>query len=424
MKKYFPTLKSVKGTLNLPGDKSISHRAVMIASLAKGKSIIYNYLNSNDVRSTIGSFQKLGSKIQIENSRLIIEGVGFKNFTKPEDFLDAGNSGTTARLLTGILSAQNFSTIIVGDSSLSKRPMERIVKPLNLMGANIQATNGSLPLKIEPSKNLHSIVYKLPIASAQVKSALLFLGLHLDETTEIIEPIPTRNHTELMLNLEVTRIANKNHIKVNNNYYPRAKEFLVPADISTAAFFIVLALLTTSSEIILKNVLLNKTRAGIIQILKKMGANIEVDNFNEKTEPMGDLIVRSSKLNNITIEKELVPNIIDEIPILSVAGLLAEGEFKIRNVEELRYKESDRIKAICNNLRMAGAEVIEYRDGFEIVHSKIKKKAFFESYHDHRIAMAFAVLSMLLKEGGTVNNFECVKISNPYFLKQLETIAK
>ncbi len=423
MIQYFQKIESVKGTLHLPGDKSISHRAVMLASLAKGKSIVHNYLDSNDVLSTVSCLKDLGAEIKIEKSRLIINGVGFKNFSSPQSPLDAGNSGTTARLIAGILAAQNFSSEIIGDASLSKRPMDRIVKPLSLMGANISSTLGSLPLIIKPSNNLHSITYRLPVASAQVKSSLLFLGLHLDETTEIIEPTPTRNHTELMLGLNVEKQKDGNHIKVNRSFYPEAKEFFVPSDISSAAFFIVLALLTKSSELKLKNVLLNETRAGIVKVLQQMDGKIEIENFKNDVEKTGDLVVTSSNLKNIEIPANIIPNIIDEIPILAVAGLFAEGDFKIKNVRELRYKESDRIKAICSNLKLAGAEVFEFQDGFEIKKGKLKKDVTFESFGDHRIAMAFATLSMLLKNGGKVKDFECVNISNPHYLEQLESIA-
>ncbi len=422
MKQYFPPVNTVKGTLNLPGDKSISHRAVMLASMADGKSVITNYLRSNDVFSTISCFENLGVEIKAESSRLIVRGVGFKNFKKPLKPLNAGNSGTTARLISGILAAQDFETTIIGDDSLSKRPMKRIVEPLRLMGANIFDNNGTLPLTIEPSVNLHSIIYKLPVASAQVKSSLLLLGLHLEETTEIIEPVQTRNHTELMLGLEIENINNENHIRVNKNYYPENREFFVPSDISTASFFIVLALLTKSSEIILKSVLLNKTRAGIIEVLKLMGANIEIENRTEETETMGDIIVRSSDLKNISIPPGIIPNIIDEIPILTIAGLFAEGNFKITNAQELRKKESDRIMAICYNLRLAGVQVNEFSDGFEIQETKLKDTTEFESFNDHRIAMSFATLAMLLRDGGRVNNFECVSISNPEFLDQLSII--
>ncbi len=304
--------------------------------------------------------------------------------------------------------------------------MKRIITPLAAMGGKISASeNFTLPLKIFPSEKLNPISYELPVASAQIKSAVLLAGLHLEDETCVIEKLPSRDHTERMLGLEVEENENKKLIYSSKKNYPEPKEYFVPSDISTAAFFIILTLSTNDSELRIKHISLNPTRTGILSILNDMGANIEIENIkNAASEPYGDLIIKNGVLKNIGIKEEIVPNIIDEIPILSVAGIFAEGKFEIRNAKELRGKESDRIKALCENYKKLGLEVEEYEDGFSI-DGRIKNNLVtFDSYDDHRIAMAFSILSLLLKEGGKVNNFECVKISNPNFLSQLKQIVR
>lgn len=424
MNQQFEKINSLNGEIFLAGDKSISHRAVMFASMAKGESIIYNCSESEDVYSTIKCFKELGCEFELNNNTIKIIGKGFKNFNKPQNFLDAGNSGTTTRLISGILAAQNFESTIVGDDSLSKRPMKRIVEPLRLMGANIEPSeNGTLPLKIFPSFNLKPIEYTLKVASAQVKSALLLLALHLEEESVIIDPFNTRNHTEKMLNLKVEKTSEGNKIFCSKKNYPKSFEINVPSDISSAAFFIVAALITKNSEILIRNISINPTRIGVIKILKEMGGDIEILNQKEECgEEVGDILVKSSRLKNIEIPKEIIPNIIDEIPILSVAGIFAEGDFIIKNAEELRVKESDRIKSLCENFKKVGLEVIENSDGF-ILSGELKNNyAEFDSYGDHRIAMTFAILSSMLEKGGVVNGFDCVKISNPKFMEQLKSL--
>lgn len=422
----FKKIEKVNGVLNLPGDKSISHRAVMFASLAKGKSIIRNCSNSDDVKSTMDVFSKLGIKIEQGEVGIKIYGKGFKGLTKIDSELYAGNSGTTARLLSGILCAQDFSSVIIGDESLSNRPMLRVVEPLKSMGAIISASElGTLPLIISPAKNFHAIEYKMKVASAQVKSAIILAALHLDQDTIIHESTITRDHSERMLGIQTEHIDNTNKIIVSKKNYPVPFEMMIPSDISTASFFVVLALLVKNSELIIKNVSLNPTRIGIINILTSMGGKIEIENEGiENGELKGDLIIKSSDLVNVEIPKEIIPNIIDEIPILSVAGLFAEGNFKINHAKELRIKESDRIKSLCNNYKLLGLDVIEEDDGFELRGSiQNEDDIIFESYGDHRIAMAFAVLSMLLKKGGEVNQFESVAVSNPDFLDQINSIS-
>ncbi|MBU1679931.1 MAG: 3-phosphoshikimate 1-carboxyvinyltransferase [Bacteroidetes bacterium] len=419
-------ISSVSGTLVLPGDKSISHRAVMFSSMAEGKSGVINFLDSEDIASTRNCFQQLGAEIKREGDELTIWGCGRNGFRKPQKNLDAGNSGTTARLISGILAAQTFESVLVGDESLSKRPMKRIADPLKKMGADLKLTDEeTLPIIFTPSSNFHSLDYTLPVASAQVKSAVLLAGLFNRDYTIVREPFITRDHTENLLGLDVEVENSLRIIRVNENNYPTPKEYIVPSDISSAAFFIVLTLLLKNSEIVIKDILLNETRTGILAVLKLMGADISADNVkNYIGEPFGDLIVKSSELNNISISSEIVPNIIDEIPILSVAGLFAEGKFEIRNAEELRYKESDRINALVENYKRLGVKVENFSDGFSLEGGVANKSTVLDSFGDHRIAMAFAVLSLLTEKEIGIENFDCVKISNPTFVKQLKSISR
>jgi 3-phosphoshikimate 1-carboxyvinyltransferase len=426
MIREFNKIEKVNGELKLPGDKSISHRSVMFSSMAKGTSKIYNLSDGEDVKSTQNCFKKLGAEVINCGDHIEIIGRGYKGFKKPEVNLDAGNSGTTTRLISGILIAQNFETIITGDASLSKRPMKRIITPLSLMGGKIKSTeNYTLPLHIFPAEKIIPVKYELPVASAQVKSAVLLAGLHCENETSVIEKLPSRDHTERMLGLKTEYIEGKKISYVSKANYPSAKEYFVPSDFSTSAFFIVLALLSDNSVLRIKDVSLNKTRTGLLTVLKNMGGKIEIENQKEIAgESLGNIIVYSSKLQNVEITEEIIPNIIDEIPILSIAGVFAEGPFKVNKAAELRGKETDRIKALCYNLKLLGLKVNEYDDGFNISGDLKDEKATFESFEDHRIAMAFSVMSLLLKQGGKVNNFDCVNISNPNFLSQIKLIAR
>jgi len=422
----FNRIEKVNGELSLPGDKSISHRAVIFSAMADGVSEITNLSDGEDVNSTISCLELVGTEIERVGRSAKIRGSGFKNFKRPISPLNAGNSGTTARLLSGLFAAQNFNSVIIGDDSLSKRPMDRVIHPLKLMGAEIETTSsGTLPLKIFPAEKLIPIDYQLPVASAQVKSAVLIAALHCDEITCVTDKYQTRDHTERMLNLRTALSGKEKAIYSSRENYPLPKSYFVPSDISTASFFIVLTLLLKNSELKLNNVCLNETRTGILKVLKEMGGDIEIQNEKESNgELFGDIIVRSSKLKNVVIENEIIPNIIDEIPILSVAGLFAEGMFKIESAKELRKKESDRIKSLCYNYRLLGVIVDESPDGFSISGEIKNHSPSFESFDDHRIAMAFSVLSMLLKEGGKINKFECVSISNPNFISQLKRIVR
>lgn len=425
MDQQFEKTNKVQGELRLPGDKSISHRAIIFSSMAKGESRIYNLSNSEDVNSTKECFEALGVEFEEIEEGLIVRGRGVGNFSIPLKPLYAGNSGTTTRLMSGFLIGQNFKSIITGDSSLSQRPMNRVVAPLKAMGGNITCSeNDTLPITINPVGAINSINYELPIPSAQIKSAVLIGGLYTDGITSVVESIQSRNHTEKMLGLKVEKTKKGIISYSSRKNYPQAREYLVPSDISTAAFFIVLTLLAENSSLTLKNVSLNETRTGYLDILKKMGAYIKTDHKQEKAgEEFGDVFVKSSRLNNIKIPEELIPNIIDEIPILAVAGIFADGKFEIRNAAELRKKETDRINAICENLKLLGLNIEEFEDGFSISGRPLNVKVEFESYGDHRIAMAYGILSMLLPDGGKIKNFDCVKISDPEFLKQIKKVV-
>ena len=425
MDKYFNNIEKVGGELELPGDKSISHRAVMFSSLAEGKSKIFNLSDGEDVLSTRNCFKQMGINVESKGNFIEITGKGFKNFTRPSGFLNAGNSGTTARLISGILAAQNFESELIGDESLSKRPMKRIITPLTAMNGKIKASEDyTLPLHFYPSEEIIGINYELPVASAQVKSAVLLAGLHSEQITSVIEKLPSRDHTEKMLGLK-TRFNESGKITfVSKDDYPVPKTYFIPSDISTAAFFIILSLLVKNSSLTVKNVSLNPTRTGILDVLKDMGARIEKGSIKEMNgEVFGDLTIHYSKLHNIKIEEKIIPNIIDEIPILSAASVFADGKFEIERVSELRAKETDRINAICHNMRLLGLDVEEKKDGF-CISGKVKNNTpVFESFGDHRIAMSFGILSLLLKDGGKVNNFDCAAISNPDFLGQLSKIS-
>ena len=427
MEQKFNKISKINGTLKLPGDKSISHRALLFAGMANGTSLILNLSEADDVKSTKRCLEDLGIEFHTNENTLFVEGLGFKGFKKPAKELDAGNSGTTARLLTGILSAQNFESVIAGDSSLSSRPMKRIITPLKQMGANLSAKDDEfLPVRISPASELKNIEYALPVASAQVKSAVLLAGLFGKIKTYVIEKIPSRDHTERMLKLEIEMKDNLKYISSSKLNYPTAGEFFIPGDISTAAYFIVLTLLLKDSELKIENVSLNPTRLGFVNHLKKMGADILIEITSESNgEPFGTLTVKSSELENKEINKDQVPGMIDEIPVLSIAGIFAKGDFELRGATELRVKETDRIKTFLYNLDGAGLGIEKYEDGYKLSgglksFSKDKK---FNSFGDHRMAMTFAVLSSLLSSGGIVENFESASVSNPHFLEQLKSIS-
>ncbi|MBA2493859.1 MAG: 3-phosphoshikimate 1-carboxyvinyltransferase [Acidobacteria bacterium] len=429
--------------MRLPGDKSISHRAAILASLATGETRIENFATSADCASTLDCLENLGVGIKRENTTIFIKGVGKTGFSKPKKELDCGNSGTTMRLLAGVLAGQNFDSVLVGDESLSKRPMKRIIKPLTQIGAKIEASESHAPLKIYGKNPLQAISYKLPVSSAQVKSCVLLAGLNAGGKTIVQSPktktcIPnSRNHTELMLrylgaDIEENFIEVKNgfvhQVLIDGNSKLTAKNFEIPSDISSAAFFLAAAVLE-SSEIILENVGLNSTRTAIIEVLQNFGADIEVLNQKEICcEPVGDLLVRGSeklspKINSNVIGGELAAALIDEIPILAVFGTQIGNGLEIRNAEELRVKESDRISAVVENLRRMNADVEEFADGFKIKKSKLKG-AKVDSFGDHRIAMAFAVAALFAEGETEIVDADCAKVSFPEFFQVLAEIIK
>lgn len=420
----FHKIRQVKGTLSFRGDKSISHRALLISSLADGKSSIKNLSDSEDVKSTINCLRTLGIEIESNGDEYIITGRGFKGYKKPLIQLNTGNSGTTARLLSGILSVQNFESTIVGDESLSLRPMQRVIEPLSKMGAKILNYNGCLPMNILPIQTLNPIDYRMPVPSAQVKSAILLAGLHSDKETSVSESFRTRNHTENLLGLRINIDKDRIISTVSRINFPVPIDYYIPGDISSAMYFIVLALLTKNSELLIENVSLNSTRIESLNLFKRMGGDIQIKvKGSSNHEKYGDILVHSSELKNVVIEKNIIPLIIDEIPILAIAGIYADGAFEIRGATELRVKESDRIQAICKNLLKSGCYFEEYDDGFNVSGTISKVTGPFNSFGDHRIAMAFAILSSLMENGGAVENFKMAAISNPNFIEQLISVA-
>ncbi len=419
--------KIIKGQISVPPDKSISHRAVMISSIADGRSVIRNFLKADDCLRTVDCFRKLGVDIQFQdNDTLIVYAKGLKSLKEPKVELYAGNSGTTMRLLLGILAGQSFECVLTGDDSLSRRPMKRVVEPLKKMGAKIDGKEDGnfAPLKIEGGK-LKGIEYKLPVASAQVKSALLFAGLYADRDTVIYEKEKSRDHTEIMLkHFGADLSIDGTCVKIAPTERLNPSQITVPGDISSASFFIVSALLNRDSRLLIKDVGLNPTRTGIIDVLKKMGGKIYIE--NQKTqdgELVGDIYVEGSELKSVTVKGEIIPRIIDEIPILSVACAFADGTSVIKDAKELRVKESDRIRAIAFNLRKMGVKVEELEDGLIIEGNKNLKPAEFESFNDHRIAMSMAIASISLLGESKIKDIDCVSISFPSFFELLSSVS-
>ena len=408
----------------MPGDKSISHRAIIFSMLCKGRTKIYNLLESEDVKRTIEVSQSLGSNIITNNQFIEIKGPGIDGISEPKSVLDFGNSGTSLRLFMGILSSQTFTTKLTGDNSLLKRPMERVASPLRLMGANISTNNGKAPVTISPPLGtFHGIDYKLDIPSAQIKSAIILASLFCRNKTILHTDTTTRDHTENMLKLFNYPIStSKNSIEVNPGILESPKIIKVPGDFSSASFFIVAALLSEDSKIIIKNVGLNPTRTGLINILRLMGADIQVNITNKNYEATGDVIVSSSKLMGIKVPNELISLAIDELPLIFLAAAVASGETIIRNAEELRFKESDRIKSMVDLLKNLSIEVNEYQDGLEIKGGNISG-GIINSFGDHRIAMTALVASSIAKEKIEVENCENINTSFPSFITLMNSIG-
>ena len=416
--------KTISGTVIVPGDKSISHRAIIFSMLCKGRTKIYNLLESEDVKRTIDVSQSLGSNIITNNQFIDIHGLGIDGISEPKSVLDFGNSGTSLRLFMGILSSQTFTTTLTGDNSLLKRPMERVASPLRLMGANISTNNGKAPVTISPPLGtFHGIDYKLDIPSAQIKSAIILASLFCRNKTILHTDTTTRDHTENMLKLFNYPIStSKNSIEVNPGILESPKIIKVPGDFSSASFFIVAALLSEDSRIIIKNVGLNPTRTGLINILRLMGADIQVDITNKNYEATGDVIVSSSKLMGIKVPNKLISLAIDELPLIFLAAAVASGETIIRNAEELRFKESDRIKSMVDLLKNLSIEVNEYQDGLEIKGGNISG-GIINSFGDHRIAMTALVASSIAKEKIEVENCENINTSFPSFITLMNSIG-
>jgi len=423
----FNKVNVIKGEVIVPGDKSISHRAVMIGSLAKGTTEVHNFLQGADCLATIDCFQKMGIEIINNTNTVMIKGKGLHGLTKPASILDVGNSGTTTRLISGILVAQDFNVQLNGDASIQKRPMKRIIEPLSLMGANIKSlhNNDCAPLEITGSP-LKAIHYNSKVASAQVKSSILLAGLYADGITSVTEPYLSRNHSELMLNAYGANVTSKN---ATATITPVAELFAqkidVPGDISSAAYFIVAGLIVPNSEILIKNVGINPTRDGIIRVCQAMGAHIEIINQKQSGgETTADIFVKSSNLKGIIIGGEIIPTLIDEIPVIAVLACFAQGQTIIKDAAELKVKESNRIDTVANNLKNMGADITPTEDGMIINGGKSLHGAVIESHMDHRIAMSFAIASLVSEGTTTINDAECVDISYPHFYDDLSKLSK
>ncbi|MGB8356650.1 MAG: 3-phosphoshikimate 1-carboxyvinyltransferase [Chthoniobacteraceae bacterium] len=417
----------IEREIRVPGDKSISHRAVILAALSNGPCVITGFLASEDCMRTVEAMKELGVKIeQPERDTLIVHG-GKGVLHAPTSDIDCGNSGTTMRLLAGILAAQPFRSRLTGDESLSRRPMKRVIDPLTKMGAKIKAEGGKdcPPLVIEGG-NLTPIQYFSPIASAQVKSAILLAGLFAKGRTTVTEPIQSRDHTERMLSYFLVRpVRNELSVSIVGPQTPESRDFVVPGDISSAAFWLVAAAAQPGSHLMVKDVGLNETRTGILGVLLRMGAYVrEVIEHAEEGEIRGIVEIKGSQLKGTEIRGKEIPNVIDELPILAVAGALAHGTTVIADAKELRVKETDRLNAIATNLRAMGANVSEKPDGLEIYGGFPLKGAKLSSFGDHRIAMAFAIAGLFAEGETIIQDVECVATSYPDFYKTLEQIIK
>lgn len=418
----------LRGSFELIGDKSISHRAVMFSSISKGHNKISNFLMGEDCLSTIYCFRKMGVDIQIDGKDVYVKGNGLYGLKRPEDILDVGNSGTTIRLMMGILAGNKFDATLIGDDSIAKRPMKRVTDPLKLMGCNIEGNDDAnyTPIKIYGG-NLKAIDYHMPVASAQVKSALILASLYANDTSFIHEKIKSRNHTEIMLksfgadiNIENLKIS----VKPVNELF--SQDIYVPGDISSAAFIIVSTLITKDSEVIIKNVGLNETRTGIIDVVKNMNGNIEI--INERLvggELVGDLLVRyTPNLCATTIDKDIIPKLIDEIPVIAVLATQAEGTTIIKDAQELKVKESNRIKAMVDNLKILGANIEELEDGMIIKGKSKLNGGKINTFKDHRIAMAFSTLNLMSDEKIKLDNEDCINVSFPGYFDLIKSLTK
>ena len=417
-------LGPLHGSIMVPGDKSISHRAVMLGALASGTTHITGFLMGEDCLTTIDCFRKMGVPIEVREDEVIVEGVGLHGLAAPEEALYTGNSGTTTRLLCGILSGQPFTITLNGDASIQKRPMGRVIRPLREMGASIEGKNDNYcPLTLYPSE-LHGIEYRLPVASAQLKSAILLAGLYAEGQTTVIEPAPSRDHTERMFRtLGVEIETHGNIITLNPPEDLHAVDITIPGDISSAAFFLVAGAIVPGSELTIRGVGVNPTRTGILDVLRAMGADITESNFCDEAEPVCDLTVRYRPLHGTEIGGSIIPRLIDELPVIAVAAAFAEGETVIRDAQELKVKESNRIAAMAAELSKAGVNVEETEDGMIIRGGTTPHGAAFETYGDHRIAMSLAVLALAANGASRIHDPDVVAISYPDFFDTLQQLG-
>ena len=417
--------KKLEGTIQFPGDKSISHRYAMLTAIAEGPSEIHFFSTSADCQSTLNCLKPLGVKVERQDNIVKVTGAGLAGLRAPSGPLDAGNSGSTMRMLSGVLAGQPFRSVVTGDASLSRRPMKRVADPLTQMGARIQTSEGGRPpLEIQGGK-LTAIRYEMPVASAQVKSAVLLAGLFADGETQVVEKIPTRDHTEIALELMGADIGrHQQTIAVRGGGRLEGKKLYVPGDISSAAFFVVAGLIVPNSNLVLHNVGLNPTRTALLDVLVPMGGRVKVVNLEMLNgELLGDLHVEFSQLAGGEIPAHLVPGLIDELPVLSVLGTQTENGLTFRGAAELRVKESDRLAAVAENLRRMGAEVEEFPDGLRVAGRQKLRGAEIDPHDDHRIAMAFAIAGLVAEGTTLIKNSSCVDISFPDFFDTLDRVA-
>lgn len=424
-------ITGLRGEVNIPGDKSISHRCIMFGSIASGATEISNFLQGADCLATINCFRRMGIEIENQEEKIIVHGKGLHGLTAPTEILDVGNSGTTTRLISGILVGQPFESKLSGDNSLNSRPMKRIIVPLTKMGGHISSIlrNGCAPLYIAPGK-LHGIHYDSPVASAQVKSSILLAGLYADGETSVTEPSLSRNHTELMLKefgADIRSQFDLNTSKATAFIRPCSElygqKIMVPGDISSAAYFIAAGLLVPDSEILIKNTGINVTRAGILKVCENMGANITL--LNERTEggeAIADILVRTSKLHGTTISGDIIPTLIDEIPIIAIMAAAAEGTTIIKDAAELKVKETNRIETVVDNLKAMGCDIIATDDGMIIHGGKTLHGTTIHTLLDHRIAMAFSIAALIAEDTTRILDSKCVDVSYPTFYDSFENL--
>ena len=424
-------ITGLRGEVNIPGDKSISHRCIMFGSIASGTTEISNFLQGADCLATINCFRRMGIEIENQEEKIIVHGKGLHGLTAPTEILDVGNSGTTTRLISGILVGQPFESKLSGDNSLNSRPMKRIMEPLTKMGGHISSIlrNGCAPLYIAPGK-LHGIHYDSPVASAQVKSSILLAGLYADGETSVTEPSLSRNHTELMLKefgADIRSQFDLNTSKATAFIRPCSElygqKIMVPGDISSAAYFIAAGLLVPDSEILIKNTGINATRAGILKVCEDMGANITL--LNERTEggeAIADILVRTSKLHGTTISGDIIPTLIDEIPIIAIMAAAAEGTTIIKDAAELKVKETNRIETVVDNLKAMGCDIIATDDGMIIHGGKTLHGTTIHTLLDHRIAMAFSIAALIAEDTTRILDSKCVDVSYPTFYDSFENL--